>query len=339
MKTFQNHLEMPVLKKTLIWLNIPLSLVLTLSLVYAFLFRYILPLARVKIFKKPKGDNIRETFSHEFVSLSYLIFFSACNFISDVFQNQTMLKYLPFLRHVMLRGLFHIWIAVSTWKLLSYSLPHQESFSPQHVSNCVSWTYLCFGIIEIFSSFVIEDEKGQTADFNNFVFPNIDDICHGKQFEIRFSKPVLRTFVERFLNFYSGEEKAGSAEFDAGNLEEFDEGCSGGSPEKLEKISESKNSLVEETPVNPEVSDQGVVLDNIAAIFTIAEDILIEKSDVNDKLEPVEILKISTADIKTPDFPQPEILFTQTQNFDQEKHDFYLSVIASTQIDRIIEKL
>jgi hypothetical protein len=68
MKTFPNHRGMPVLKKTLIWLNIPLSLVLTLSLVYAFLFRYILPLDRVEIFKKPKGDNIRETFSHEFVS-------------------------------------------------------------------------------------------------------------------------------------------------------------------------------------------------------------------------------------------------------------------------------
>jgi hypothetical protein len=97
--------------------------------------------------------------------------------------------------------------------------------------------------------------------------------------------------------------------------------------------------LVEETPVKPEGSDQEAVLDNIATIFMIAEDILIEKSEANDKLEPVDIPKISTADIKTPDFPEPEILFTEPQNFDQEKHDFYLSVIASTQIDTIIEKL
>lgn len=153
MKTIQTHRDIPALKKVLIWLNIPLSLILTLSLVYAYLFKYIMPLARHKIFKKPKSENIRGTFPQEIVSLSYLIFFSASNFISDVFQNQTMLKYLPFLRYVMLRGLFHIWLAVSTWKLLSYSLPYQESFSPQHVSNCVSWTYLCFGFIEIFCSF------------------------------------------------------------------------------------------------------------------------------------------------------------------------------------------
>ena len=228
MKFLQNHRDMPVLKKTLIWLNIPLSLVLTLSLVYAYLFRYILPLALLNITKKSKSENMRMTFSHELVSLSYLIFFSASNFISDVFQNQTMLKYLPFLHHVMLRGLFHIWIAVSTWKLLSYSLPYQQSFSVQHVSNYVSWIYLCFGFIEIFCSFCMEGEKDQTADLNSFVFPNKDDICHEKQIEIRFSKPVLRTFVERFLNFYCGGEKAGSMEFNEGALEELHEERDGG---------------------------------------------------------------------------------------------------------------
>lgn len=55
------------------------------------------------------------------------------------------------------------------------------------------------------------------------MFPHGEENLHCKQFEIRYTKPVLRTFVERYLNFYAVEDKAGSRDFDLGNLERVDE--------------------------------------------------------------------------------------------------------------------
>ena len=108
------------------------------------------------------------------------------------------------------------------------------------------------------------------------------------------------------------------------------------------KITEDKSSWGQPTPAKAKVTNQEVNLGSDSAIFRTDKDLPAENLKASEKLGPFVIPKVSTADIQTPNIPILSTADIQTPidpNFDQKKHDFYLSVISSTKIDEITAKL
>lgn len=133
-------------------INLFLSSLLIVVVSYAFVFRHFLVKLHIKFFDDQKDFKIEAGTFSEMVSICYLLFFGVTCLLYDTDSNFVVRKYCTWMKNPATRGFFHIWCAVAVWNIYPKSLPLDSKIIAKMFINCVAWSLLGTGVLEILIS-------------------------------------------------------------------------------------------------------------------------------------------------------------------------------------------